>query len=83
MCQWGVNRNPWPLARLPNEHTPPKPRGRDHRLSTACWVIERPDHQCGDDLVCLCIYVTVEMFLIKKALTLKTIRNEYKKLTFI
>ena len=30
---------------------PPKPRGRDHRLSTACGVVERPDHQCGDDLV--------------------------------
>ena len=24
----------------------------DHRLSSSCGVVERPDHQCGDDLVC-------------------------------
>ena len=23
----------------------------DHRLSTSCGVVKRPNHQCGDDLV--------------------------------
>ena len=23
----------------------------DHRLSTSCGVVDRPDHHCGDDLV--------------------------------
>ena len=27
----------------------------DHRLSTSCWVVQRPDHHCGDDLVSLTV----------------------------
>ena len=23
----------------------------NHRLSISCWVVERSDHHCGDDLV--------------------------------
>ena len=27
----------------------------ERRLSTICAVVERPHHQCGDDLVCCCL----------------------------
>ena len=48
------------MGGLPNDLIPiptyPKQRARKsvttvYRLSTSCWVVERPDHHCGDDLV--------------------------------
>ena len=33
-----------------------KPQMSDNRSSTICVVIERPDHHCGDDLVCYTIH---------------------------
>ena len=32
----------------------------DHRTRTSCGVVERPDHHCGDDLVCSYIQLTFE-----------------------
>ena len=49
------------MCGLPNELIPiptyPKQRGHKsattYMLSTSSWVVERPDHHCGDDLVFL------------------------------
>ena len=41
---------------IPDSHIP-KTEGLqigDHRLSSSCGVVERPDHPCGDDLVGYC-----------------------------
>ena len=58
MCQRGANRSPWTGYRMSLSRPPRTPNGQtngsqigDHRLSTSCRVVERPDHHCGDDLV--------------------------------
>ena len=45
-----------PNTPIPDPHVP-QTQGLqidDHRLSTSCTVVERPDHHCGDDLVFNC-----------------------------
>ena len=41
---------PWTIVQLS-----PKPQMSEHRSSTICAVVERPDHHYGDDLV---VYIT-------------------------
>ena len=38
---------------IPDSHVPLTEGSQigDHRLSTSCEVVERPDHHCGDYLV--------------------------------
>ena len=49
---WGANRAGYRMSSSLSSR--PQTEGSqigDHRLSTACGVVERPDHHCGDDLV--------------------------------
>ena len=46
------------MGRLPNDFIPdphvPQTEGSqigDHRLSSSCGIVGRPNHNCGDDLV--------------------------------
>ena len=42
-----------PNVPIPDPHVPQTEGLQigDHRSSTSCGVVERPDHRCGDDLV--------------------------------
>ena len=48
-----ANRNTFAGYRMSSSQSPCTPNRyiSDHRLSTSCAVVERPDHRCGDDLV--------------------------------
>ena len=45
--------NGLPNELIPDFHVPQTEESQigDHRLSTSCVVVERPDHHCGDELV--------------------------------
>ena len=45
--EWAIK---WAYPR-PRRTQTEGPQIGDHRWSTSCGVVERPDHHCGDDLV--------------------------------
>ena len=53
MCQWGANT--WAGYQMRSARSAPTPnRGvvdQRTQIEHIIWVVERPDHRCGDDLV--------------------------------
>ena len=83
MCQWGANSNPWAHPRPPYAPLTPQTGGGgqkarlwncsqigDHRLSTWCEVVERPDHHCGDDLVTITVIHSLHDFCLRPLINL-------------